>query len=76
MSKLHCPECGRYVSQALAQEYGELQDPNGYNPFYRWHVMGTCSKHGRVEIQDHDGEDACDCWSVNVWDAWFAEVAA
>lgn len=71
MAKFHCPECGRYVSNVYAAEYGELQGKGSYNPYFNWHVMGTCSKHGELELQDHDGDDGCECWSVNYAECWW-----
>lgn len=73
MSKFHCPECGRYVANVLAEEYGELQGKDSYNPYYQWHVMGDCKSHGRIEIKDHDGEEGCDCFVVNEADYWWNE---
>lgn len=73
MGKFHCPRCGRYVSNVLAEEYGKLQGTDTFYPYYKWHVMGDCKTHGRLEIEDHDGEDGCGCWSVNMWECWFSE---
>lgn len=71
MSNFHCPTCSRFVSNVMAEEYGELQDRDGWNPYYAWHVMGDCKTHGRVEILDHSGEEGCGCWSVGERDCWW-----
>jgi hypothetical protein len=73
LTKFHCPNCGRYVANVFAEEYGELQDSNGWYPYYEWRVVGDCKQHGRVEIKDHNGEEGCDCWSVNESDCWWSE---
>lgn len=73
MARYHCPIDYQFLTNVHAEEYGELQDSNGWNPYYQWHAVGTCAKHGLVEFQDHDAEDKCGCWSAGVWDVWMAD---
>lgn len=67
----HCPLDGKFVSNVQAEEYGELKGVDSYNPYYKWHVMGDCKTHGRVEVKDHDGEDRCMCFTASDWECWF-----
>lgn len=71
--KFHCPECGKYVSNVYSEEYGELQGKDSYNPYFQWHVVGTCKVHGEIELKDHDGDDSCGCWSVDNADVWWGD---
>jgi hypothetical protein len=68
-----CPKCLNKAWKPYAEEYGELQGTDSWYPYFKWRVMGTCKKHGLVEIEDHDAEDACLCSLIHDWDVWWSE---